>query len=161
MLQVMFWLQFYSFKLYLSSTVLHRSPKTHGMVGTKMPQRSRLKLPPLPPSDETVGQRLARLRKAAGYTQKQMAEKMGLIQALISEYERDKMRLHAEMVIRFAKALGVSTDEILGFKPDRQQDMKNPSLKIVRRLNRISALPASKQKAFLQTIDALLKVQGE
>lgn len=125
-----------------------------------MPQKSKLKLPPLPPSDETVGQRLSRLRKERGYTQKQMADKMGLIQALISEYERDKMRLHAEMVVRFARALVVSTDEILGLKTDRRKVIKNPSLKIVRRLDRIASMPPAKQKAFLQTIDALLKVQG-
>jgi len=125
-----------------------------------MPQRSRLKLPPLPQSEETVGQRLSRLRKERGYTQKQMAEKMGLIQALISEYERDKMRLHAEMVIRFARALSVSTDEILGLKANRKKVIKNPSLKILRRLDKIASMPPAKQKAFLQTIDALLKVQG-
>lgn len=125
-----------------------------------MPQRSRLKLPPLPPSEETIGQRLSRLRKERGYTQKQMADKMGLIQALISEYERDKMRLHAEMVVRFARALGVSTDAILGLKTDRRRVIKNPSLKILRRLDKIASMPTAKQKAFLQTIDALLKVQG-
>jgi transcriptional regulator with XRE-family HTH domain len=89
-----------------------------------------------------------------------MADKMGLIQALISEYERDKMRLHAEMVVRFARALGVSTDAILGLKTDRRRVIKNPSLKILRRLDKIASMPTAKQKAFLQTIDALLKVQG-
>ena len=37
--------------------------------------------------------------------------KIGIIQALISDYERDKLRLHAEMVLRFALALDVTTDE--------------------------------------------------
>ena len=126
-----------------------------------MPHKSRLKLPPLPHTEETVGERLSRLRKERGYTQKELAEKMGLIQALISEYERDKMRLHAEMVVRFARALGVSTDEILGLKGNTKKLNKSPSLKILRRLGRIESMPPAKQKAFLQTIDALLKVQGE
>jgi NAD-dependent SIR2 family protein deacetylase len=41
---------------------------------------------------------------------------MGLIQALVSACELGKIRLNDEMVIRFAKALEVSADEILGLK---------------------------------------------
>jgi predicted transcriptional regulator len=45
------------------------------------------------------------LRKERGYTQAELAERMRIIQALISDYEGDKLRLHSEMVIRFAQAL--------------------------------------------------------
>jgi transcriptional regulator with XRE-family HTH domain len=124
-----------------------------------MPRRSRLQLPPISNSDETIGRRLARIRKEQGYTQIELAERIGIIQALISDYEREKLRLNAEMLARFAKALNVSADEILGIGPDKRQAAKNPSLKILRRLNRIASLPPTKQKALLQTIDALLKVR--
>ena len=43
---------------------------------------------------ETVGQRLARLRKERGWTQVELAERVGIIQALVSDYERDKLRLN-------------------------------------------------------------------
>jgi transcriptional regulator with XRE-family HTH domain len=124
-----------------------------------MPRQSRLKLPPLHDGQDTIGRRLARIRKEQGYTQVELAQKIGIIQALVSDYERDKLRLNAEMLARFARALNVSADEILGLDGSQRVATKNPSLKILRRLNRIASLAPAKQKAFLQTIDALLKVQ--
>ena len=121
-----------------------------------MPQKSRLKLPPLDLGKESIGQRLARLRRERGYSQVALAEKMGIVQQLVTAYERDTRRLHAEMVIRFAKALDVSTDELLlGLAPSRTASSKL-SLKIVRRLQRIEHLAEPHQKTLLKSIDLLL-----
>jgi len=87
-----------------------------------MPRVSRFKPPPIR-RDESLGERLARLRKERGFTQKELAGKTGLIQALISDYERDKLRLNADMVLRFATALEITTDDLLqpcGPKPARK-----------------------------------------
>ena len=120
-----------------------------------MPRVSRLKLPPLEIDQKTIGQRLARIRKQKGLTQKTLAEKMGLIQALVSAYELGKIRLNAEMVIRFAKALEVSADEILGLK-NNGGGKENPSLRLIRRINRIESLPPARQKTVLKAIDFML-----
>jgi transcriptional regulator with XRE-family HTH domain len=120
-----------------------------------MPRVSRLKLPPLEIDQKTIGQRLARIRKQKGYTQKTLAERMGLIQALVSAYELSKIRLNAEMVIRFAKALGVSADEILGLK-NNGGGKEHPSLRLIRRINRIESLPPARQKTVLKAIDFML-----
>ena len=45
---------------------------------------------------ETIGQRIARLRNERGLTQKQLGEKIGIVQVLVSDYEKGKLRLHAE-----------------------------------------------------------------
>lgn len=129
-----------------------------------MPKR-RLKLPPLKlATDETFGQRLARLRKERGLTQTELAEKIGIIQVLIADYERDKLRLNAEMICRLAKALGVSADILLGLKKTETDSVlvKNSalSLKLARRLQKIDQLPGAKQKALLQTIDIYLQASG-
>lgn len=109
--------------------------------------------------DETIHQRIARLRKHCGYTQVQLADKMGLTQALISNYEQGVLRLHSEMVARFAEALNVTTDELIGFKARKRRRNGKPefSLKLVRRMQKIDALPPSQQKVLLQTIDNFLK----
>jgi len=122
-----------------------------------MPRRLKNPLPPLK-ATETVGQRLARLRKERGYTQRELAEKIGIAQRLVSEYETARLHLNEAMLARFALALEVSADRILGLDGN-QHPPANPSLKILRRLNKIATLPPSEQKAFLQTIDALLKVR--
>jgi len=83
---------------------------------------------------------------------------MGLVQTLISDYERDKLRPFHEIIIRFAFALDVSTDELLGVKPSKSNG-DNPSLKIQRRMKKIEELPAGQQKALLKTIDTYLKAE--
>lgn len=42
-----------------------------------MPRKSSLKLPALDLGEETVGERIARLRKERGYTQIELAERIG------------------------------------------------------------------------------------
>jgi len=98
---------------------------------------------------------LARLRKAKGLTQVALAKKIGIIQGLISDYELDKLRLHAEMLMRFALALGVSADEILGLKPTEGKTVK-ASFRMLERLEKIQKLSLTPRKALLKTIDMYL-----
>jgi transcriptional regulator with XRE-family HTH domain len=106
---------------------------------------------------ETLGQRLARLRKARGLTQTQLAGKLDLIQAMISDYESDRRRMHAELIVRVARALEVSADELLGMKPSRSSAAAGLSLKFTRRLLKIETLSPVRQKALLQTIDMFVR----
>ena len=87
------------------------------------------------PEGETFGQRLARVRQEKGYTQVELAEKMGIIQILISDYERDKLRPYYDTIINFSKALEVSTDELLGIKLNKPNSNK-PNLKNCQNLNK-------------------------
>jgi len=106
--------------------------------------------------DETFGQRLARIRKEKGYTQVELSEKMNIVQVLISDYENDKLRPYHEMIARFAKALDVSADELLGLKANKKKK-NTPSLKIQKRMKIIEDLPTSQQKFVLKAIDSHLK----
>lgn len=120
-----------------------------------MPRVSKLKLPPLDGVEEALSERVARLRKERGFSQTELAERIGIIQALVSDYENGKLRLTAEMAIRFARALEVSTDELL--QPKRKQRTLRPSRKVLRRLELIEALPSHQQQHVLKTIDTMLK----
>jgi transcriptional regulator with XRE-family HTH domain len=106
-----------------------------------------------------VGQRLARLRKERGYTQVDLAKKIGIIQTLISDYELDKLRMSAEMAVRFAMILGITTDELVNPKVGPKKSTRKPSLKIMRRMEQIEKLPPRKQDFVLQALDSLLKAQ--
>jgi len=124
--------------------------------GPVMARPSRLKLKPIPQGGESLGQRLARLRKERGFTQKELAEKTGLIQALVSDYECDKLRLNADMILRIAAALEISTDELL--QPGgSKRPARKPSRRVLRRLEQIEALPSSQQTVLLKTIDTFLE----
>jgi transcriptional regulator with XRE-family HTH domain len=123
---------------------------------TIMPQPSRLKLPPMPSTEESLGERLARLRKERGYTQSELADRMGIIQAIVSSYERERIRPHADMIVRYALALDVTTDEILGLARESEQKQAPLSRRVLRRLREIERLPKRDRDAVLRTLDAFL-----
>ena len=128
----------------------------HATLASVMPKPSKRALPPLPLSDDTPGRRLARLRRERGFTQVVLAGKTGLVQTLVSGYERGKLRLNADMILRFAAALDVSTDDLFqpasGPKPARK-----PSRRVLQRLERIEALPAHVQTTVLKSLDLMLQ----
>ena len=119
-----------------------------------MPQVSKTKLPPIN-TDEAIGKRLSRLRKERGLTQEAVAQSIGINQVLISKYEREILKLSAEMLFRFSRALNVSADEILGIT--NNYPSKTPSLKLMKRLYHIEKMTPSQQKVLLMNIDMFLK----
>jgi transcriptional regulator with XRE-family HTH domain len=122
-----------------------------------MPKRANISKPPLDYNGETIGQRLARLRKERGFTQVELAEHLGSRQTLITAYETDRRALSAEMAVRLAMALDVSTDDLLHPKAGKRKAAKKPSLKIVRRMEQIEQLPENKQSFILTALDSLLR----
>jgi transcriptional regulator with XRE-family HTH domain len=105
---------------------------------------------------ETFGQRLARLRKKRGVTQVELAMRVGLAQSNVSDYEHDVFRPNADMLLRIAQELRISTDELLGLRSSRP-DSPILSRKIIKRMTLIEKLPLRHQRALLQTIDIYLK----
>jgi transcriptional regulator with XRE-family HTH domain len=109
------------------------------------------------PDSEPFGRRLARLRKERGLTQVGIAERVGVVQTIVSDYERGKLRLNAEMVVRFAEALEITTDELLKPNEDGTPLRRKPSLRMQHRLEKIENLPVRQQSTLLKTIDTFLK----
>ena len=108
---------------------------------------------------ETVGQRLARLRRERGLTQAELAGRLGIAQPIVSDYERGELRLHGQLIVRLTEILGVSADELLGLAPT---PAAGPQVqrRLVRRLRAIDRLPRRDQQALFRTIDAFLKSAG-
>ena len=110
---------------------------------------------PIPDTHE-IGTRIAFLRKEKGLTQAELAERIGISRLLLSDYERGKVRLYADVLAKIAIALGVSNDHILLTQPVTLIDY-TPSLRFIKRLQKIERLPANEQKALLKNIDMFLK----
>src|ERR1051325_11263042 len=72
------------------------------------------------------------------------------------DYERGRLRLTADMVVRFAQALEVTADELLGIV-ELKPPGKKPSRKILRRLEEIDSLRPHQQTILLKTIDTFLR----
>ena len=110
-----------------------------------------------PEGAQAIGHRLASLRKAKGLTQVDVAGATGLAQGLISKYETGDLLLHGELIVEFARVLGVSADDILGIESKRSK----PALPAVdktlaRRLAQLQTLPRRDRDALLRTLDAFL-----
>ena len=112
---------------------------------------------PLPPIKTAgpIGERLAKARKRRGLTQAQLAEKIGITQTVVSDYEIGRLRLSDEILIRLSIALKVSVDYLLGL--EKNGEIEPISRSLVSKMTRIEKLPPSEKKALLKNIDMFLK----
>jgi transcriptional regulator with XRE-family HTH domain len=108
-----------------------------------------------PVDEKTIAKRLRDARKARGFTQVEVAQLVGIPQTLLSEYERGTVRVHGAMVAALARALHVSTDELLGVKPLKENGSFQDR-RFFRRLQRVEKLPKRAKQALLKTIDTYI-----
>lgn len=66
------------------------------------------------------GQKLKELRKKAGLTQKQLADRIWTSKATISYYEQSDCNPSPEILIKLAKIFHVTTDYLLGLEEKKQ-----------------------------------------
>jgi transcriptional regulator with XRE-family HTH domain len=111
-------------------------------------------------SSLTIAQNLKNLRTKRGFTQKDLAEKVGVTRVTIAAYEACRIRMLDTMIIKVAEALHVSTDELLGTSK-LKADAQAPSRRLMKRLSAIEKLPETSKKYILKTLDALLKTESE
>lgn len=64
-------------------------------------------------SGKTMGMIIARLRKAQGMTQAELAEKMQVTDKAVSKWERDLSCPDIQSLPRLAEILGVSVEELM------------------------------------------------
>jgi transcriptional regulator with XRE-family HTH domain len=105
-------------------------------------------------SDSPFGERMAALRKAAGYTQAQLADELGVTQRVIAYYEGETDYPPSALLPDLAATLGVTTDELLGVKTVR--NVPKTDKRLLQRLKKIEQLPKRDKDALLRTIDAYL-----
>ena len=107
-------------------------------------------------AQETLGARIAGLRKDRGMTQAELAERLKVSQPVISDYENDVIRIPADVVVELARILNASTDEILGLKADIPRNGTIKNSRLLRQVQAIDKLSKRDQEALLRTIDAFL-----
>jgi len=107
------------------------------------------------PSGEAFCQRLAHLRKAAGYSQYTLADAMGISQRMIAHYENSNGNPPLYLLPKFAKALGVSADQLLGMK--EVKEIKKKDSRLWQRFSRVEQLPPDQRRKIVDLLDAFLK----
>ena len=71
--------------------------------------------------NETIGNRIAKFRKAKSMTQEELANHMGVSSQAVSKWENDASCPDISLLPKLAKVLGVTTDELLTGKNDQVQ----------------------------------------
>lgn len=103
------------------------------------------------------GRRLAHMRKAAGYTQQQLADEVGVSRRMIAYYEGETGHPPTGFLVELARALAVTTDELLGMSPMKRAAAKGPiSTRWERRVRLIERLDAKPKQQIVTFIDAIL-----
>lgn len=103
------------------------------------------------------GARLTTLRKAAGYTQVELAAALGTTQRMIAYYEGRAEKAPAALLPQMAEVLGVSADELLGIKPLKRSKSKQPDTRLQRRLQRIEKLDPKARRQVTQLLDTFIE----
>jgi transcriptional regulator with XRE-family HTH domain len=121
-----------------------------------------LKMPLVMPrkkyGETSFGQRLVTVRKARGLTQVQLARLASTTQRAISYYENEAGFPPAPAVIQLARALRVTTDELLGVKIPKIDHLNDDteSRRLWRRFRQMAALPDRDQRAVIRLINSLV-----
>jgi transcriptional regulator with XRE-family HTH domain len=104
------------------------------------------------------GELLAQARKAAGFTQQEFADAMGISRRMVVYYEGQEAPPLAVFLAAAVDVLGLSADELLGLQSGKQAMAAPPaSAKIARRLVALEALAPAEQRQAVELLDALIE----
>jgi transcriptional regulator with XRE-family HTH domain len=105
---------------------------------------------------EHFGERLAALRKAAGYTQVEFAAELAITQRMVAYYEAPDAHPPAHLLPQMAEALGIRVDVLLGIEPPRR-GKKLATNRLERRLMEIEKLGTAEKRQIIQIIDTFIE----
>jgi transcriptional regulator with XRE-family HTH domain len=111
--------------------------------------------------DAAFGRRLASIRRMRGMTQIDLAKAARTTQRAVSYYENAFGFPPAPVLIALAKALGVTTDELLGVKKVKVDDRADDpeTRRLWRKFQRVSDLAEKDQRAVIRLINSLAGVR--
>jgi transcriptional regulator with XRE-family HTH domain len=90
--------------------------------------------------EETFGKRLARLRKAAGYSQRELAAELGISYRMVAYYEGETQYPPAHLLPVLTKALGAPADQLMGMEKIKGNG-RGKDTRLWRRFKQVEKLP--------------------
>ena len=100
-------------------------------------------------------ERLVRLRKGKGLTQRDLARLTDISPRVVAHYETNIKGPSADFVIRLAKGLDVSIDQLMGRKRVRESEPLIKNRNLLRKMKELDKLPTEEQKKIIRHIDDL------
>lgn len=104
-----------------------------------------------------LGLRIAQLRKERGWTQQELAEKLGVAQQTLAHYEVARIRIPASTLPLLATLFATPIDVLVGHAQHAHHTGKRgPNPKWQQQIEAISALPKTKQRFVMQVLESVL-----
>ncbi|HHO76708.1 MAG TPA: XRE family transcriptional regulator [Deltaproteobacteria bacterium] len=104
---------------------------------------------------ETFGNRMARLRISAGYSQRDLAAKLGISQRMIAYYEKVSQYPPAHILPILANALGVTADQMLWLEECNTN--RKAGSRLWRRLSVIERMEPKEKRQIIQLLDSFIE----
>jgi transcriptional regulator with XRE-family HTH domain len=104
-----------------------------------------------------LGQRIAQLRRERGWTQQELAEKLGVAQQTLAHYEVARIRVPASTLPLLATLFMTPIDTLVGHAQHAQRAGKRgPASKLQQHMERISQLPKPRQRVVMEVLESML-----
>ena len=71
-----------------------------------------------------LNQKIRELRCSCGWSQVELAKRLGLSKQTVSNWENDNIQPSIEMLVRLSRVFGVSTDYLLGLEQTPRLDVE-------------------------------------
>jgi transcriptional regulator with XRE-family HTH domain len=107
---------------------------------------------------DSFGERLAALRKAAGYTQVEFAAETQITQRMVAYYEAPEAQPPAHLLPQMAQVLGVDVNVLLGLETSRAPK-RVATTRLERRLLEVDKLEPRAKRQITALIDSFIEAQ--
>ena len=84
-----------------------------------------------------LGQRIYELRLAFGWSQVELAKRLGVAKQTVSNWENENIQPSIEMLMRLAKLFNVTTDYMVGLDSVPRLNVENVPVNIVAHLSQL------------------------
>ncbi|MGD8847803.1 MAG: helix-turn-helix transcriptional regulator [Desulfobacteraceae bacterium] len=101
-----------------------------------------------------IGDKIQTLRKQHGWSQQQLAKKIGTSGPIVGRYERGEMTPSVEVAKKLADTFDVTLDYLVD-DTGRAAEIKDKAM--LRRIMEIQALDTEDQKTIVHVLDSLLR----
>lgn len=105
------------------------------------------------------GEKLHAAREAAGLSQAQVADKLGMAQTAYAKWERHPVALRPDQIEEVAKVLGVSVEQLFGDGSAAKRRGTGPAGKLRTVFDEASKLPRHHQNKIVDVVSALVAQQ--
>jgi transcriptional regulator with XRE-family HTH domain len=106
---------------------------------------------------QTLGDRILRLRKNAGFTQSELAKKINLSHTQMARYELKGVQPPADILNKIAAVFGVSIDFLVRGEKDEYATETIRDTELVNQFKQLSSMPKDEKNIVVRFLSAYIR----